>query len=207
MTANWGPMGWMTLHSIGSIYPDEPSNADKLICSRFLELFGETITCRFCKDHYTKMLATYKNIHPEFLNSKRDLFLFTVRAHNTVNKRLDKPTMNSIADAISTLQNVSLVTPPETYRKNYIFYLIRNWAYDTTGEGMFAKQKSRELERINNEYWNLRNGDYNLVFEEADTLELIQESSSITSSSGISFHKIPPINVGFRGGKLRLALR
>jgi hypothetical protein len=207
MTANWGPMGWMTLHSIGIIYPDQPSNEDKLICSRFLELFGETITCRFCKDHYFRMLSTYKIVHPEFLNSKRDLFLFTVRAHNTVNKRIDKPTINSLADVLKSLQSVSLIISPDTYRKNYIFYLIRNWAYDTSGEGMFAKQKARELERINNEYWSPRDRDYNLIMEEADTLEIIQESSTVLMPSGVFSHMIPPVNVGFKGGKLRLGSR
>lgn len=207
MTAVWGPMGWMTLHSISVNYPENPNSSEKLICSRFLELIGGSMTCRFCKEHYERMLESYKNSHPEFLNSRRDLFLFLVRAHNTVNKRLDKPLIKSVSEALETLKQATAVTSPATYRKNYIYYLIRNWSYDTTGDGLFAKQKARELEKINVEYWNLRETDYDIEIEEGDTLEFIQENGTRISSSGVFSNMMPPTNVGFKGGKLRLGRR
>ena len=149
MTALWGPMGWMTLHSVSINYPDSPSDAERQICSRFLDLFTETITCHICKSHFQRMLQTYRVVHPDYLNSKQNFFLFAVRAHNTVNKRLDKPTVKSVAEALTTLQAATSQTSPAEYRRKYLDYLKRIWKTDTSANGLFAAQKIRELEKIN----------------------------------------------------------
>ena len=175
MTALWGPLGWMTLHSVSINYPDSPSDAERQICSRFLDLFTETITCHICKSHFQRMLQTYRVLHPDYLHSKQNFFLFAVRAHNTVNRRLDKPTVKSIAEALTTLQ-----------------------------AGLFAAQKIRELEKINTEYWNLRETSYVQFFYEADVLETISEAGVRKTPSGFApfVGNIP--KVGFGGGRLKL---
>lgn len=204
MTTIWGPLGWMTLHSVGINYPDSPSEAEKQICSRFLDMFAECITCHICKTHFLRILQTYKIIHPEFLNSKRDFFLFTVRAHNSVNKRLDKPTVKTVAEALSTLHQATSVTSPALYRQRYIEYLKRIWGSETTADALFARQKVRELEKINNEYWSLRETSYGQFFPEADVLEVITEASTKKTATGfIPFVGIQP-KVGFNGGRLKL---
>ena len=204
MTALWGPLGWMTLHSVSINYPDSPSDVERQICSRFLDLFTETISCHICKSHFQRMLQTYRVLHPDYLNSKQNFFLFTVRAHNTVNKRLDKPTVKSIAEALTTLQAATSQTSPAEYRQKYIEYLRRTWGSDHSANGLFAGQKIRELEKINTEYWNLRETSYVQFFYEADVLETISEAGVKKTPSGfVPFVGNIP-QVGFGGGKLKL---
>jgi hypothetical protein len=204
MTALWGPLGWMMLHSVSINYPDTPSETEKQICSRFLEMFGESITCHICRSHFLRMLQTYRVTHPEFLKSKQDFFLFTVRAHNTVNKRLDKPTVKTVAEALKTLQQATSQTSPAQYRQKYIDYLKRIWGADTSPTSLFARQKIRELEKINVEYWSLRETSYVQFFYEADVLEYISEAGVKKTASGFApfIGTIPKI--GFLNGRLKL---
>lgn len=204
MTALWGPLGWMALHSASINYPDNPSQVEKQICSRFLDLFTETISCNICKSHFLRMLQTYKVIHPEYLNSKQDLFLFTVRAHNTVNRRLEKPTVKSVSEALKTLQQATSLTSPAEYRQKYIEYLKRTWGTDRSANGLFASQKIRELEKINNEYWCLRETSYVQFFYEADVLEYITEAGVKKTAAGFSPLVGGQPKVGFGGGRLKL---
>jgi hypothetical protein len=204
MTALWGPLGWMTLHSVSINYPDSPSEIEKKICYRFLEMFGESITCHICKSHFVRMLQTYKVTHPEYLNSKQDFFLFTVRAHNTVNKRLDKPTVKSVAEALKTLQQATSQTSPAEYRQKYIEYLKRIWGSDISSNGLFMRQKIRELEKINTDYWSLRETSYVQFFYEADVLEYISEAGVQKTLRGFSPLVGTPPKVGFSGGRLKL---
>lgn len=201
MTVLWGPLGWMTLHSISVNYPDNPSEVEKQICSRFLDMFGDCITCHICKTHFLRMLDTYRSIHPEYLNSKQDFFLFVVRAHNTVNKRLDKPTVKTVAEALKTLQQATSVTSPAEYRQKYFSYLRRIWSSDMSSTGLFMLQKIRELEKINTEYWSLRETSYVQFFYEADVLEYISEYGKKTATG---FYLGPKPKVGFAGGRLKL---
>lgn len=204
MTALWGPLGWMTLHSVSINYPDSPSEIEKQICRRFLEMFSETISCHICKTHFIRMLQTYKVTHPEYLNSKQDFFLFTVRAHNTVNKRLDKPTVKSVAEALKTLQQATSQTSPAEYRQKYIDYLKRIWGSDISSNGLFMRQKIRELEKINTDYWCLRETSYVQFFYEADVLQYISEAGVQKTLRGFAPLVGGPPKVGFSGGILKL---
>jgi len=151
------------------------------------------------------MIETYKITHPEFLNSKQDFFLFTIRAHNTVNNRLDKPTVKSVAEALTTLHQATSVTSPALYRQKYIEYLKRIWGSETTADALFARQKVRELEKINTEYWCLRETSYGQFFPEADVLEFIIEAGTKKTATGfatsISSHQP---KIGFAGGRLKI---
>jgi len=205
MTSSWGPLGWMTLHSLSVIYPDNPTSEEKALISKFLSVFSTTLTCRYCKDHFSRMLDTYRITHPEYLNSKRDLFLFVVRAHNTTNKRLDKPVFATVADCIKRLQENTVHTSGREFREKYINYLIRNWAYDMSGDGMIMKMASYELKKINTEYLNLREQSFDIEIAEDDILQGIAESSYIRSSTGVSMNMLNVGPVGFKGGKLKLS--
>ena len=204
MTAIWGPLGWMTLHSISINYPDTPSEIEKQICSRFIDMFSETITCHICKTHFVRMLQTYKSTHPEYLNSKQDFFVFIVRAHNTVNQRLDKPTVKSVAEALTTLQQATSQTSAAEYREKYIEYLKHTWGSDRSAAGLFALQKIRELEKINREYWSLRETSYVQFFYEADVLEYINEAGVQKTPRGFAPLIGGHPKVGFGGGLLKL---
>jgi len=174
MTAKWGPLGWMTLHSISVAYPDNPTDEDKRILNEFMNSFAATITCVHCRTHFSDMFNGYKHNIPSWANSKKDLFLAVCRMHNTVNKRLDKPTPKTVAECLETLQNATSYTSQHDFRKNYIEYLFRDW--NIYGRGThyltIALQNTRNMQKINEEHWNAREVSYSsLKFEEADVLK------------------------------------
>lgn len=212
MTARWGPLGWMTLHSISANYPENPSQADKEILNRFLEAFRETITCPHCKTHFTTMFGVYKKIHPYWADSKFDFFLTVCRMHNTVNKRLDKPIQQTLEDCIKTLQNTTKSTSPAQYRIAYLNYLMSNWAPQQSGDGFIASGHVREMIKINNQYWVPRETSYDSLnfTRDGNVLELIPVNPKLYEvSKGIPNFVTHTTNVGFRitGGKLRLGSR
>lgn len=205
-------MGWMTLHSISACYPEIPSQGDKDMLKRFMHLFGECITCPSCKNHFASMFSTYQRMHPEWANSRFDLFVAVCRMHNTVNKRLDKPRPASVQQALQTLISATSVTSPRVFRSNYIQYLINNWARQGDGEGMIFASSARQMMRINNEYWSLREVVYtDLSFPEANLLELVPENPQ-TYNLGNGMRPFVPSNIGnvgfsFKGGRLSLGRR
>jgi len=208
MTSRWGPMGWMTLHSISLNYPEIPSSEDKVILKRFLDKFAECITCPSCKHHFTTIFSNYQKRHPEWANSRFDLFLFTVRAHNTVNKRLDKPILTTVQDCLNTLKNVSKVTSFQTYRQNYCNYVLNNWARQLDGDGMIMASSAKEMIRINNEYWNLRETDINSIsFPESNVMEFVPENRDITPPGLGKVTLQTSVGFRFKAGKLSLGSR
>jgi len=208
MTSRWGPMGWMTLHSISLNYPENPSQEDKVVLKRFLDKFTECITCPSCKQHFTVIFSNYQKRHPEWANSRFDLFLFVVRAHNTVNKRLDKPILATVEDCLNTLKNVSKVTSFTTYRQNYCNYVLNNWARQFDGEGMIMANSAREMLRINNEYWNLRETDINSIsFPESNVMEFVAENRDINPPGLGKITLQTPVGFRLKGGKLSLGSR
>lgn len=199
MSKIWGPLGWMTLHSVSLIYPEEPTHAEKYIASRFLDLFGETISCNECKTHFKNMYAIYKSIHPEFLESRRDFALFVFRAHNTVNMRLDKPRPSTISECLQTLKAATVNTSLATFRTSYLSYLLRNWNRHVSGEGLITKSQVKEMIKINNEYWSPREIPIP-VLEEGDVMTPIQQAATRVSIRGT----VVSTAVGFKGGRLKL---
>lgn len=173
-TKIWGPLGWMTLHSISLIYPEAPSYGDMQILKKFMGLFMDTISCPDCAGHFRRMFNTYTANNPSWFASKREFFLFIARAHNTVNTRIDKPRIPTVFESIETIKRNTVVTSAAIYRNNYITYLIRNWAKEQTGEGFILANSAREMMKINNEYWTPREVNISTIrIAEADILRPI----------------------------------
>lgn len=206
-------MGWITLHSISIAYPHIPSEADKAIVDQYLEAFASCITCPSCQSHFSNMLRTYKQRHPEWRNSKRDLVLAIFRMHNTVNRRLDKPLYSTVKDCLTALRNAVRDTKPAEFRMKYIAHVQRNWSAFQNSEGFMALSNLRTVSRINTEYWNLRDIDLNTFqMEEGDVLENVigigiptkVAPGFPTVTSGIA---LPKVGLRFSGGKLKLGGR
>ena len=209
MTKYWGPLGWMTLHSISLNYPDTPSVEDKQILIRFMDNFTESITCQYCQSHFKTIFQNYKGLFPSWNSSKYDLFVFIARAHNTVNKRLDKPLIRTVAQCLETIKSNTKNTSLSGFRQAYINYLISNWSRELSGEGRLKIGHSKQLQKINNEYWSFREVDIDsLNFPETDVLFDIEQRSVLPKATGglPSIYKGSLPNVGFRfsGGKLKL---
>jgi hypothetical protein len=189
----------MTLHSISLVYPVEPSHTEKYIAKRFLDLFGETISCNECKSHFKAIYSIYRTIHPEFLDSRQDFALFVFRAHNTVNMRLDKPIPSTVSECLSALKAATVHTSLPKFRTSYLSYLTRNWSRSVSGEGMITKTQVKEMIKINDEYWTPRDIPIP-VLSEADVMTPIERGGLRVTARGVAVR----MAVGFIGGKLKL---
>lgn len=85
----WGPFFWHTIHLVALGYPKEPTYAEKRAAKEFYESLTHLIPCPVCKEHYTQHLQ--QNPITPSLDTRKDLFTWTVNIHNIVNKMLGKP--------------------------------------------------------------------------------------------------------------------
>lgn len=207
-TKVWGPLGWMTLHSISAIYPENPTSGERMLLEKFIDSFRESITCIHCKRHFESMLLTYKRKHPEWSSSRYNLFLFVCRMHNTVNKRLDKPIIPTLNNCIEILKTSTKITTPSQYRNAYINYLIQNWSRQQGGEGLVNLGFAKQMRKINDEYFTPRDTGYENIyfFENGSVTEFISEDPKHYNAgpnlpNAATFSNI---KVGFIGGRLRL---
>lgn len=172
MTRVWGPMGWMTLHSISVCYPEQPMSNDKAVLEEFMNAFATTITCIHCKNHFATMFSDYKSKIPSWKDSRRDLFLAISRMHNAVNKRLEKPQPKTVSECIESLKIATRYSTPSQFREKYISYLFGDWRrHGQTSESFSAMKAVEIMKRINEEYWNKREVSYSdISFPEDDVL-------------------------------------
>ena len=209
MTALWGPLGWMTLHSISLLYPEVPSNTDKQILKRFMVLFQDTISCPSCHKHFKVIFENYVRRHPEWADSRFNLFLFVSIAHNTVNNRLNKPKPASVQACLDMFANNTKITPASVYRQKYMEYLARNWGREFSGEGMMRIAEVRELRKIMNEYWNTKTDESAATFNKSvSVLDLIDDTpefrSILTPAGSLAKVSSQSMQIGFKGGRFRI---
>ena len=163
MTAIWGPLGWMTLHSVSTIYPEKPTQAERDLMSTWLDMFRDTITCPSCKGHFTQMLQNYRTMFPNMMASRQDFAMFGFRAHNAVNRRLNKPVQGTLGECMDRLRTNVKTRSAREYRNAYINHISRFWATMRDVSGIVASKKIREMKKIEAEYFTLR--DTNFVVE------------------------------------------
>ncbi len=84
----WGPFFWHTMHITALGYPSKPSFAEKKAAKEFFESLKFLIPCPICKEHYKEHFEKHP-ITP-YLDTRQDLFRWTVILHNEVNKMLGK---------------------------------------------------------------------------------------------------------------------
>jgi hypothetical protein len=85
----WGPFFWHTIHLTALGYPKEPIYGEKRAAKEFFESLSHLIPCPICKKHYAEHLKN-NPITPS-LDTRADLFTWTVKLHNVVNATLKKP--------------------------------------------------------------------------------------------------------------------
>lgn len=79
----------MTIHITALGYPSNPTYTDKRSAKQFFESLANLIPCPVCREHY-KQHITRLPITPH-LDTRKDLFKWTVDLHNEVNKTQGKP--------------------------------------------------------------------------------------------------------------------
>ena len=208
-------MGWMTLHSISLIYPENPTAEDKQILRTFLNDFAGSITCPHCERHFKLMFENYKIKHRNWADSRFNLFMFIARAHNTVNRRLEKPLKVSVEQCLDAIRYASQYTSLSEFRNKYIDYVIRRMSAEMSGDNLVKVGYGKSMKRINESYWNSKVTTDTSTFDmNADVLEFIQdEPASVKYMFGGSNARHTVVEtasiplIGFRGGRLRLTTR
>jgi hypothetical protein len=84
----WGPIKWKELHAGGLC--ELPMDHEK----QWFKNFVEGLPCPDCRRHFEEFL----NGHPPDFATRERFFLWTVKAHNSVNRALGKPEL-SVEDA------------------------------------------------------------------------------------------------------------
>ena len=84
----WGPFFWHTIHIAALGYPREPTYTDKKAMKDFFESLKTIIPCPVCRTHYVSHMG--KLPITASLDSRNDLFRWTVDLHNDVNEMLGK---------------------------------------------------------------------------------------------------------------------
>ena len=206
MTAVWGPLGWMTLHSVSHNYPDSPSPQEKQLAAQWIELFRDTITCPSCQGHFTELVNSYKSIYPYYLDSRTEFILFGYRAHNTVNRRLDKPVYNSVEECEAAFSSNLASRSAAEYRSAYVKHIQRHWSSMRDMNGISHLRKILEMTNIERHYWSLRE---NTTTTLVGLLVLpIPERVASLSNPALFFQQpITGTGISFTGGRLRFQRR
>lgn len=201
MAKLWGPLGWMTLHSVSLLYPEHPSLYEKHLASKFIDSFANSISCPQCRTHFKTMREYYVYSNPDYLSSRQSFAVFVFRAHNTVNYRLDKPIPTTVSACLNSLRVATAQRSFKEFREAYVNYLNNNWKREFGGESMVVRGEVRLLEKIVKEFWDpLDTGIFPILLED-DVTSLIKPDNVRIVSPG----RLVSTNVGFKGGKLRLA--
>ena len=206
MTSIWGPLGWMTLHSMASLYPDEPTPAESVLMNTWLDLFAGTITCPSCQGHFQEQLQAYKSRFPQLLESRASFLLFSFRVHNSVNHRLNKPIQSTVAACFEVLRNNVKTRTATQYRQAYYAHITRHWRIMQDASGIAALRKIAEMNKIEAMYAAPRSDDFNeLVPEGLTFLGLIQlPPEGIQPKSMMPPAPSPTQKLGIAGGRFRL---
>lgn len=160
MTAIWGPLGWMTLHSVALAYSDSPTASEKTLMTTWIDMFRDTITCPSCRGHFSETLEKYRKIFPGMLDSRQNFAMFTFRVHNAVNRRLKKPVYASLDECMATLRNNVKTRHARDYRASYLAHITRHWNVHRDITGIVASRKIAEMRRIDAEYIQSRDTNF-----------------------------------------------
>jgi len=160
MTAIWGPLGWLTLHSVAFAYPEAPNTSERDLMNTWIDMFRDTITCPSCKSHFTTVLSNYRTQFPKFLGSRHEFVVFTFRAHNAVNRRIHKPLYTSVDACVQTLRAAVRSRSARDYRVAYINHITRHWKLFQDVQGIVALRKLAEMRKIETEYIGPRDTNF-----------------------------------------------
>jgi len=153
----------MALHSAASLYPDTPTESERQLMTKWLDLFRDTITCPSCQGHFAELLSDYRAQFPNMMYSRNNFMLFTLRAHNSVNKRINKPIYPTVALCFDTLRNNVKITTTRSYRIAYINRMTMHWRVFQDMTGMAAMKKIHEMKKIEEGYMAARSDAFETI--------------------------------------------
>ena len=164
MTKFWGPLGWATLHSIAALYPQQPSDLERALITKWMQNFNRCIVCEKCRTHYSTLLKEYTQQHPEWNTSQYNLSLFILRAHNIVNSQTGKP-IQTFENSINLLR----INIPEDrailMRQSYLVFVQKEWSRDISLNGITSLRLLQELILTERQYWAQRTFSWDTIAE------------------------------------------
>lgn len=89
----WGKHMWSSIHFIALGFPETPSEKQKTDYKHFFENLYKVLPCNTCSEHLENTLKNELPLYATNLGNKIELFKWTVKLHNIVNKRLKKKEM------------------------------------------------------------------------------------------------------------------
>jgi len=206
MTSIWGPLGWMTLHSAASCYPDRPLPSEIALVSTWLDMFQSTITCPSCREHFGEALGAYRRLSPQMLSSREEFMLFTFRVHNSVNRRLNKPVHATVAACFEQLRNNVKSRSAREYRTAYINHIRRFWRTMQDASGMTSIKKINEMTKIEWEYFQRHDNNFEVDIPENTVILPSQAFAALGSEPPnpirIDTRVLP--RVGLLGGRFHM---
>jgi hypothetical protein len=170
----------MTLHSVATTYPERPTAGERDLMNMWLDMFRDTITCPSCQGHFSSMLASYRQSFPNMLASRQNFAMFSFRAHNAVNRRLQKPVHADLEACMNQLKNNVKNRSARDYRVSYLAHITRHWSIYRDITGIAALRKITEMNKIENEYISRRDANFEVTLA-ADVVVLPQDVMDRTS--------------------------
>jgi len=85
-TTFWGPSGWLFLHSIIALYPENATDEDHILIIKFMEIISDILPCKYCRTSFHKYMKTLKITN--YLHSTALLQEYLYKLHNKVNSKL-----------------------------------------------------------------------------------------------------------------------
>lgn len=203
MTSVWGPLGWMTLHSAASLYPDVPTEAEMLLMTKWLDNFKNTITCPTCQGHFAEMLTNYRAQFPNMMYSRQNFMLFTLRAHNAVNRRINKPVYPTVQACFDLLRKNVQFNKTNTFRITYINHITRHWRSYQDATGIAALKRIQEMKRIELEYMASRSNEFEVMIPEDTVVIQFNSEGAIEPQRPIMRTGAPRMVMTATGFRLR----
>jgi hypothetical protein len=206
MTSVWGPLGWMTIHSVSSCYPDNPTQQEITLMSTWLDMFQSTITCPSCREHFEELLRGYRQRFPDYLSSRTKFMMFVFRAHNTVNNRLHKPIYATVKDCFEVLRNNVKQRPARDYRAAYLNHIRRFWKTMQDTSGLTALKKINQMTQVEMSYIQPRDNNFEIIIPDGSTFlaEASMTTSQVDPAPRPAFDGRSAPRIGLVGGRFRV---
>ena len=176
------------------------------LMSTWLNMFQTTITCPSCREHFEETLTGYRQRFPDYLSSRTKFMMFTFRAHNAVNNRLNKPIYATVHDCFEVLRNNVKGRSARDYRIAYLNHIRRHWRTLQDTSGITALKKINEMSKIEVSYFQSRENNFEIIIPEGSTFLSAAAMTVVTQETNPT-RSIDPRNaprIGFVGGRLRI---
>lgn len=118
----WGSEGWHFIHFVALNYPNNPTEEDKTNYLNFLKSLEFTLPCEGCAYNFAQKLKK----SPPNLNSRNELFEWTVDVHNQVNKENGKKILSYEEAYKKTIQkkNIDILKDSALFSTLSISFLL-----------------------------------------------------------------------------------